>query len=133
MKTKFLIIMIIIFIAELVVEGVAFPNTSDPNNSKDDGGSNFGEGLLAVFLLFFIYPVLIILSSMILCLSCNMNNPKGKIVVCIILCILKGLAIIVLLSYNKLVIFGIILEILNLIFLITSIIYQSYIKNKFLL
>ena len=122
--------MIFIFLVEIILIFSTLPILNEPEESHGRG-SNYGEGLVVLVYIFFIYPALIIFSSIILCCSCNNNNPDRKITVSIIFCILKGLLIISVFAADKdLIIFGVMLEIINLSFLITSICYQIQIKKN---
>ena len=131
-KAIFLIILIIIFISEIVVDFFALSPFCEPEPHDDPEASYFGEGLVVLVFLFFFYPILIILSSTILCLSCWENAPIIKIVVSVIICCIRGFIISRFINdYNKkTVTFTIILEILNFVFMITSITYQIIIKTN---
>ena len=133
LKIKYCTIMIIMFLSEIVLELIALSILSkDIEKKYDDEGSNFGEGLIIAFLLFIIYPALIILSSIILCCSCQNNCPTAKIIIFAILCTIRGL--IMLTFFNEdcssIKIFGIVLEILNFFYMITSISYQVNIQHN---
>ena len=133
MKDVNLIIMIIIFISELILEFIALPILGEDRGEYDHDGSNFGAGLAAVFFLYVIIPPLTLLSLIILCCSCHNSCPATKIVIFIILCIIRGLIMITFFNEDiqTVKIFGIVLEILNFIFMFTSISYQIKIKDKY--
>ena len=130
LKTIFLIILVIIFISEIVVDFVALSSFCEPEPHNDPEASYYGEGLVLFFFLFFIYPLLIILSSTILCLSCRENSPIVKIVNFVIIFLVRGFIISKLYNNynNKTVTFAIVRIILNFIFMITSISYQIILK-----
>ena len=130
LKTIFLIILVIIFISEIVVDFIALPTFSKKKPHAEDEDYYFGEGLKVFAFLFFYYPILIILSSIILWLSCYEDYPIIKIVASIIMCFIRGYIISRFINdYNdKTEIFTIVLLIFNCIFMITSISYQIIIK-----
>ena len=126
-KSSFLTSMIVIFISDMVVEFIALSALDEPSKRSSEG-SNFGEGFEILLYLFIVLPALILFSSLILCMSCQYNNPDSKICGSIFLCLIRGLIMISFLSKKKAVIYGITLEILNLILMIISISYQIVIK-----
>ena len=129
LKKKFFTLLIFIFIEEIVLIFCTFIilNETIYSHSRD---SNYGEGFEIIEFVLFVYPILIIFSSIILCCSCNNNNPDTKITVSIIFSILKGVLMIFIFAADKrLIIFGVVLEIFNLSFMITSICYQNQIKK----
>ena len=130
LKTIFLIILVIIFISEIVVDFIALPTFSKKKPHAEDEDYYFGEGLKVFAFLFFYYPILIILSSIILWLSCYEDYPIIKIVASIIMCFIRGFIITRFINdyNNKTEIFTIVLLIFNCIFMITSISYQIIIK-----
>ena len=128
LKAIYCAIMVLIFLSEIVLE---FVSLSMFGESEHEDKPEYHEGLVVIFYVFFIYPILIILSSFILCLFCLDNCFIGKIVISVIICIGRGLIMITIFNEGKsrLTIMGIILEILNLSFMITSISYQIHIKK----
>ena len=132
LKAIYCAIMVLIFLSEIVLEFVSLSMFGESEHEDKPGShSHWGEGLIVVIYVFFIYPILIILSSFILCLFCIDNCFIGKIVISVIICIGRGLIMITIFNEGKsrLTIIGIILEILNLSFMITSISYQIHIKK----
>lgn len=129
-KTLFLIILIIIFISEIIIDFVALSTFCEPKPHSNPEHSYFGEGFIALAFLFFLYPILIISESIILCLSCFENSPIIKIFVSIIICCIRGFIISKFTNdyNNKTVTFAIVLVILNFSFMIISISYQIIIK-----
>ena len=129
-KIIFLTIMFFIFIAELVAEFFSIIFLNKPSKKSRDSGSNYGEGLIVLLYVFIIYPILIVFSSIILCCSCKNNSPNAKIKCFIVLCIIKGAFTLFFFGEdNKVPIFGLILEILNIIFLTTAICYQNIVQK----
>ena len=122
--------MIIIFISEIALYIIAFPIISKTPEHSNPKHSYFGEGLEAVFLLIIIFPVLIILSSIILCFSCVRGFPIIKIVIIIILCLFRGFIAIPFFNSDRkhAKTIGIVLESLNLLYMIASVSYQITIK-----
>ena len=130
LKCTHLFIMFIIFIIEIVLEFITIPIVDEEEEKNHDSrGSNFGEGLYTVVLIVCIFPILTILSSIILCLSCQPKNPNAKITISIVLCIIRALIMISIIVEDELVIIGIVLEILNFTFMINSVCYQVKLRN----
>ena len=127
-KTICLLIMFIIFIADIVLMFTALPIIGEEDENDDP---YYGSGFTALIFLIFVFPPLIILSLMILCYSCADNYPICKIVLFSILCLFRGLIMITFFNEEKKKVhtFGLVLEILNFIFLICAISLQVILLN----
>ena len=130
LKAIYCSILVVIFLLEIVLEFVCVSLFGE-SKEHDDMHSYFGEGLIGVIYVIMIYPFLIILSSYILCLFFYDYCPNTKIVLSVIICIGRGFIMLIFFNEGKgrLRNIGIILEILNLSFMITSISYQIQIKR----
>ena len=129
-KAIFIIILMIIFISEIVVDFVGLSTFCEPKTHHDPEASYFGEGLIILAFIFLYYPILIILSSMVICLSSFDKLPVVKIFVSVIICSIRGFIISRFINdYNKKTeTFAIVLIILDCLLMIASISYQIIIK-----
>ena len=116
-KIIFCIIMTIIFIAEITLEITALPSIRKAQK--------------AIYSIF-IYPPLILFSLGILIISVFGKNSLPKIIGFFVLCFIRGLIIIKFLREDskKVKKIGIVLEILNYLFMMTSITYQMIILKS---
>ena len=129
-KAIFLTILIIIFISEIAVYFISFSIIGKPPEHSNPEHSYFGEGLEAALLLIIVFPLLIILSSFILCFNCFRGFPIMKIVIIIILGALIGFIATVFFDTDRenANIIAILLESLNFLYIIVSVSYQITIK-----
>ena len=125
MKIIYFIIMSIIFISELVLYYIAIPmfDKDNPFNKDYEHGET---GMYTPGFLLAIYPLLIMFSSSILCLSCGEKIPIFRIIFIILLCIGKGLLTITFFNddFKSVTPIGITLEILNFFYMVTSVTYH---------
>ena len=122
--------MVVIIAVEIIVEFKDLPSVTQ--FEKKDKYDDEAEILPAVFLLL-IMPIENILSLIILCCSICDFSPIIKIVIFIILGFLKAYIMLTFFADRKpgINIYGLLLEILNFIFMIIAISLQIILKIKF--